>query len=359
MNQARALSPVAVTVRGHGPREASAATGTLTPPRRRNDALDFTKGSLVLIMVVYHWLNYFVDLQWDVYRYLRFLTPSFIFISGFIVSAIYPVKRFGHDSKIRRRLWQRGGKLLALFTILNLGISALGSASSGASGAPPWAFVSEAYAIYVTGNGRASFEILVPIAYFLLLAPFALAAAARWKHAVPIAATGLLGVACVASLRGVPIANLELIAIAFLGMLAGSVSIDRVGWRFREPGWWMTAYVGYLVAITIWNILFPLQIAGVCLSVLGLYLLGVRAGASGPLQRLTILLGQYSLFAYVGQVAILQALQRGLSDDFVVPARVWVPFVATLILMIGSVEIVAKARVRIRLFDRLYRAVFA
>ena len=44
-------------------------------------ALDFTKGALVLIMVLYHWLNYFYGPRGDVYRYLRFLTPSFIFIT--------------------------------------------------------------------------------------------------------------------------------------------------------------------------------------------------------------------------------------------------------------------------------------
>src|SRR5207302_5956026 len=46
----------------------------------RLPALDFTKGALVLFMVLYHWLNYFVSTEGDFYRYLRFLTPSFIFI---------------------------------------------------------------------------------------------------------------------------------------------------------------------------------------------------------------------------------------------------------------------------------------
>ncbi|HEY1462593.1 MAG TPA: hypothetical protein VGF44_04170, partial [Terriglobales bacterium] len=50
----------------------------------RNPALDFTKGFLVLLMVVYHWFNYFVGPQAGVYKYIRFLTPSFIFITGFI-----------------------------------------------------------------------------------------------------------------------------------------------------------------------------------------------------------------------------------------------------------------------------------
>ena len=53
---------------------------------QRIPALDFTKGTLVLIMVLYHWVNYFIGNQWGYYRYLRFLTPSFIFITGFMGS---------------------------------------------------------------------------------------------------------------------------------------------------------------------------------------------------------------------------------------------------------------------------------
>ena len=59
------------------------------PKANRNPALDFTKGALVLIMVLYHWANYFLNLSWTFYRYLHFLTPSFIFITGFMVSNVY------------------------------------------------------------------------------------------------------------------------------------------------------------------------------------------------------------------------------------------------------------------------------
>ena len=57
--------------------------------RGRISALDFTKGALVLVMVLYHWLNYFVGPQGDFYRYLSFLPPSFICITGFLISHVY------------------------------------------------------------------------------------------------------------------------------------------------------------------------------------------------------------------------------------------------------------------------------
>ncbi len=60
------------------------------PKSRRIPALDFTKGALVLLMVLYHWINYFVGPEVTYYyKYLRFLTPSFIFIAGFMISNVY------------------------------------------------------------------------------------------------------------------------------------------------------------------------------------------------------------------------------------------------------------------------------
>ncbi len=37
----------------------------------RDEALDGVKGALVLFMVLYHWANYYVGVEWAGYRYLR------------------------------------------------------------------------------------------------------------------------------------------------------------------------------------------------------------------------------------------------------------------------------------------------
>src|SRR5437879_11411849 len=98
-------------------------------PRQRTSgrisALDFTKGMLVLLMVLYHWLNYFVASEGDFYRYLRFVTPSFIFITGFLISNVYLSKYQISDSRLPKRLTIRGLKILAVFVFLNLIISFL------------------------------------------------------------------------------------------------------------------------------------------------------------------------------------------------------------------------------------------
>src|SRR5688500_8201770 len=71
-------------------------------------SLDFVKGTLVLVMVLYHWLNYFVGLEWGGYKYLRFLTPGFVFITGYLISHVYLARFSFDDPGLRRRLWRRG-----------------------------------------------------------------------------------------------------------------------------------------------------------------------------------------------------------------------------------------------------------
>ena len=76
----------------------------------------------MLIMVLYHWLNYFVSPSGAWYKYLRFLTPSFIFITGFFISNIYLPKYKATDSRLPKRLLSRGLKLVAIFVSLNAAI---------------------------------------------------------------------------------------------------------------------------------------------------------------------------------------------------------------------------------------------
>ena len=50
----------------------------------RNAPLDFVKGLLVIAMVVYHEMNYFSTAGPEGFGHVRFVTGSFIFISGYI-----------------------------------------------------------------------------------------------------------------------------------------------------------------------------------------------------------------------------------------------------------------------------------
>src|ERR1700674_2649874 len=143
----------------------------------RISALDFTKGALVLIMVLYHWLNYFVASYGFFYRYLRFLTPSFIFIAGFLISNVYLSRYQVSGTKLPGRLAARGLKILAVFIVLNVGIGVLVlNPQTGGRGVFELFTGDGAISIFlVSSNGvpggakTAAFYILVPIGYLFLL----------------------------------------------------------------------------------------------------------------------------------------------------------------------------------------------
>ena len=59
-----------------------------------------------------------------------------------------------------------------------------------------------------------------------------------------------------------------------------------------------------------WNVIYPLQIVGVCVSLAAIYPAGITHPDDGPIRKMVILLGQYSLFAYIAQIIILQGLRR-------------------------------------------------
>src|SRR6266436_5614979 len=185
----------------------------------RIPALDFTKGALVLIMVLYHWINYFLGPHDN--RYLRFLTPSFIFISGFIVSNVYIFKYGISDPQLPKRLIQRGFKILGVFFVLNLMRNFIAPGRPEDVALTTHGSIRSLFDIYILGTGVGggqakvvAFFILVPISYLLLLS---------------------------------------------------------------------AGYVAYLAAITVWNVIYPLQIVGVYLSLMILYLMGLQSGGPGSI----------------------------------------------------------------------------
>jgi peptidoglycan/LPS O-acetylase OafA/YrhL len=119
------------------------------------------------------------------------------------------------------------------------------------------------------------------------------------------------------------------------------------------------AYILYLLAITFWNIIYPLQIIGVFLSLMILYRLGQVGDQPGLGAKTVILLGKYSLFGYIAQIAVLQILHFGLirlGSPIVVQG---ISFVLAFALTILSVVIVDRARAKSAIANKAYGAVFA
>lgn len=333
------------------------------PPQRRIPALDFTKGALVLIMVLYHWLNYFVSADGDFYKYLRFLTPSFIFISGFVIAQVYLAAPRLHDPKVPGRLLTRGLKLIALFIVLNAIRSFLIPDSRSGVVVAPWA-PANLNMIFVTGNvgnsKATAFNILVPIGYLLILSSVLVVGRRSFRAMFDVTCAVCLLAVVILRLNGQTSGNLELIAIGLLGVVAGSVDPATFQRFVSHRILAVIAYATYLVVVTVWGMNYLLQILAVCVNLLVLYLLGESNGGRDAIGRHIILLGKYSLFGYIAQIAILQVLSRAMRHvplGFVGVAVV--AFVIAFAFTSLAVEIVDRARPRLPVADRFYKAVFA
>jgi peptidoglycan/LPS O-acetylase OafA/YrhL len=336
-----------------------------SPKSQRIPALDFTKGALVLLMVLYHWLNYFIGVQWPYYKYLRFLTPSFIFITGFMISNVYLSKYAAADSRLSKRLCTRGLKLIAIFIALNLArtlvIPLLGSGVLVRSQLDP----KNLFAVFVSGNfpvagsKLVAFSILVPISYLLMLSGALMLPYRLYRYTFHLVCVALLLSIVMLGVTSAGSYNLEFITIGMLGVLAGFIPIQKINDFVRRPYLLALAYVCYAISITIWNVPFPLLVVGTSLSLSVIYVIGASGSESGRIRSEIILLGKYSLYGYISQIAILQILNVGFHRINLGPAMLVISFFAAFALTIVSVEVVDRARARTATVDKLYKLVFA
>jgi uncharacterized membrane protein len=74
----------------------SAAHANGSVPAIRDVTLDLVKGVLVVIMVVYHAMNIFSTAGPHEYAYVRFVSGSFILMSGYIVARFHEAQ-FNED----------------------------------------------------------------------------------------------------------------------------------------------------------------------------------------------------------------------------------------------------------------------
>lgn len=311
-------------------------------------------------MVVYHWGNYFLGNVPYFYEVLRFLTPSFIFITGAIIGLISTAKYARADSRAYRRLAGRGAKLLLLFTALNLGIQfLLPDRSRGATFQLP-AFTEDLYAIFVTGNSfSASFKVLLPIAYLLLLSALFLQTV-TWRPA----ALALLVVATVvliqaAEFLGWVSSNLMLVSFGFLGICLHAVGIDRITHASNRLLPLLLLYAVSLLLLFRFGMQYWAQLFNVTVSLLLIYGFGSKLKPDNAWVKIVIQLGIYSLFAYVAQIGILQVMKVVATRLFHPSVASLVVLPAALILTVLAVSIVQWARKNAVLVDKAYRLVFS
>jgi len=316
--------------------------------------LDLAKGLLVVLMVFYHSLNYSSE-YYLAFRYLSFLPPSFIFITGLLISVVYPARYGSGDPRISRRLWIRGLKLLLLFTALNIGVQFLQPFPGDAL----LHLCQHLDEVYLSGGSRiAAFDVLLPIAYLLLLAPTLLWAAFRHSALLPGITVATLILCGVLERNGYSFANLNLLSIGILGMYIGRLKVIRADFIGRYLLLYVVLYLAYFPLALYWGYNYYVQLIGAFIAIALVCGVGVRLGESGWFQRRLIILGQYSLIAYIGQIAILQLLSRLFGRPLPWSPLFFLLFAVTLVSMTLGIEAVRALR-RKPLIDRAYKAVFA
>lgn len=333
----------------------SGSTGASSP---RLAALDIGKGLFVLTMVFYHSLNYSSE-YFLAFRYMSFLPPSFIFITGYLVIALYPARYAENRRKMYIRLIGRGVRLVLIFTLLNLGGLAL------VKRLHPLDVLAimrdNAFDIFVIGSGRSAiFEVLLPIGYFLVLSPVVLALHAwgRW----PLLLAAVLGVAgtLVLNRSGYSPENLNLLMAGVLGAAtAPFVGLGQLaGGRVRLVALGV-AFVAYELVGLKWGHVFEVQLLGATLAVFFALAVGQCVLVQPWVVRRVVVLGQYSLLAYILQIAILQVILRivGRPAPWSLPFYFWMA--VTTVLMTLAIEATVRLRRSSPVSDRLYRAVFA
>jgi peptidoglycan/LPS O-acetylase OafA/YrhL len=341
----------------HSSNRSNTGDGTaLTITPGRIPALDFTKGALVVIMVLYHWMNYFLTGHDSAYKYLRFLTPSFIFITGFLISHVYLSKYPASDLRIPMRLLVRGLKLLAIVACLNMVFSILHLRALITPVNNP--HHRDIVLAYLLGTAPVAFAVLIPIGYLLILSAGLVVSKTR-KSTYHITCVLSVAGATYCALTGLNSGYLEIFSIGTIGLSVGYAPIDRIDAIVKHRLILVLAYAAYLVAVTVWHEIYLLQIPGVFLSLTVIYLIGTRHSGAGGIGNVFILLGKYSLFAYIAQIGLLQVLQKGLrrvgGGPGVVTAALVIGFVCTVLI----VEIVDRTRRSVAGFNRLYALVFS
>ncbi len=325
--------------------------------KSRDLELDFVKGFLVIVMVLYHAMNYFGELPAEYYGYLRFVNGSFVFVAGYVVAEFYSeqlgrAKFFG-----LRRLASRGAKLLCLFTALNLAISGLGMTNYRHVTFRVSDYLANAASIYGSGDAPSAFRILVPISYVLLLSGLYLIS--RRSRTILIALTVvtafLYSFVTDHVTPNVFFLLTGLVGLSF-GLLKSAISDGQVTS-------WPMIVVGFLALSSVMNDLSGNVLAyGVGIALL---LKLVYDGArmlpkdSRPVEA-TVLLGKYSLVCYIGQIGFLYLL-RGASHNLGVPPelKLVLAFFATCAFLLGSCMLIASLRRRSRFVESTYRLVFA
>lgn len=326
----------------------------------RIHAIDFTKGALVLLMVVYHVLNYlqFGSVPHD---YMAFLPSSFIMITGFLATRIYSRQHELPFNSIALRLVTRALKLLILFTCLNIAARLVWSRNHYGTELSIDTFLAQWFDVYVTGDAKGvAFEVLVPISYTILLSIGVLRIQAAKPVWLGVFAIGAFSLCTLMAVQGRTINNLNFVSAGVIGMALGNLgseSVDRIARTWQLPVALTVLYLFFLI-LGLDN--YASQIFMTCVSLSVLYSIGSIVQSGRWWFRQICVLGRYSLIAYIVQILYLQGTRvlTGYAPESPIGKAILLALLIALLTW-WTVLGVEYGRLRIKAVDRVYKALFA
>lgn len=320
--------------------------------------LDFVKGVLVIVMVIYHVMDYLSTAGPREFGYVRFVSGSFIFVSGYIIATFYEERYRRNRAETSKRLFIRGVKLLIIFTAMNVLINLTGFANTRKPLANIGQYLDNLAGIYSWGDNRfASFQILLPISYLLMLSPVLLFFE-RFKISLII--TAFLIVFSFSFLR-IDSSNLGLGIVGIVGFSAGMAANRLKNAPFLKNKVIILSCL--IVCIYLFGYLNRNLMAyslGIMIVLKLTYELAKSIDLTKQFNKFVILLGQYTLVSYIMQILFLQILVRLLAE------RRWglgyetiSIFIATNIFLLGLCNLVEYLRNYDESMNKAYRIIFS
>ena len=319
-------------------------------------SIDFTKGILVIFMVVYHALNSHGAFP---YKYMAFLPASFIMITGFIITQIY-LPKYGLDvNGLRTRLAVRSSKLLLIFTVLNLAALAIWPKYNYGIAFELENYWGEWVEIYLFGNPRmVAFDVLIPISYTLFLSLIILGNQSLRSHVIKLCALIIFCASILMENYGTSIQNIELISAGVIGMTIGLLPSTLINGLVKS---WIKISLMFLL----WGSMFffhganyIIQIFSTMIILYLVYAVGCRINMQSWLSKQTILLGQYSLLGYISQIAYLK-IYRIIAVKLSIDKPILLTIIFLTLFTWFTVMIVDQGRQRFEFVNVLYKRVFA
>jgi hypothetical protein len=319
----------------------------------RDAALDIVKGLSVIVMVLYHSVEYFPDSPLNL-KYLSFVSGAFIFLAGFVVTNIYFQKYDARQSwsLICRRLVVRGLKLIVLAVAMNLVIWRVGGGKGGGLG-------TLYYNLFTGANYRAASFVLVVVIGYSLIATGILVAAFRGRSGwLLAAAVAIVTYSLVSNYYHLPHDYyVRLLAIGQLGAALGLVkraTLVKICSQFENV---LLVYIAQLLLLVVLPNAYWLYLVNLLFTLVLAYSVALKCNETSLISRKLTLLGQYSLLAYFFQIAFLQCVRRtgqDITDEWVL-----VVIGATSVAMLGFVELTNWLKKKSVIVNQTYKWIFS